>query len=69
MSNLLFLLPKNVDGCPNFTHVYIYTNKPVFSRQTDQTDCTVNSGIINVAIYDYQHQDKTEILFVSLAAK
>ena len=51
MSNLFFLLPKKVDGCPNFTHVYIYSNKPVFSRQTDQTDCTVNSGIINVATY------------------
>ena len=50
MSNLFFLLPKKVDGYPNFTHVYIYSNKPVFSRQTDQTDCTVNSGIINVAM-------------------
>mgnify|MGYP007022722461 CR=1 FL=1 len=47
-SNLFFLLlsTKKVDGYSN-THVYIYSNKPVFDRQTDQTVCTGNSCIIN----------------------
>ena len=64
-SNLFFLLlsTKKVDGYSN-THVYIYSSKPVFSRQTDQTDCTVNSGICNqFFLYHWLRNKMTNLTF------
>ena len=64
-SNLFFplLSTKKVDGYSN-THVYIYSSKPVFSRQTDQTDCTVNSGICNqFFLYHWLRNKMTNLTF------
>ena len=60
-----FCYPKDRWVPKLHTHVYIiYSNKPVFSRQTDQTDCTVNSGICNqFFLYHWLRNKMTNLTF------